>query len=254
MLRVFSGQQSPLSSLLAPRAAGGIFPADAAAPSLVSTEVVPLEEVLERLPADVEVPFLKTDVQGADLEAVLSAGLQIRRVSRIQVECQDLPPGHADLLYAGQPTKRDFISPLRAAGFVLERCWENNPPLREENCMFARNDLVLRLDSGCFRRIAAKKPWTHETPLEHLEEVPGALDGPHSVARANRARIAEHACCGSRPWIAPLDDCFDEFDTISSCCLRAYFVATDYIRDWDFFNMAIVPNHNNSVTHFIIHA
>ena len=42
---------------------------------------------------------------------------------------------------------------LHAAGFVLERCWENNPAYREENCVFARRDVLMEVRSDCFARL-----------------------------------------------------------------------------------------------------
>eukprot|EP00747_Dinoflagellata_sp_TGD_P097604 gnl/TRDRNA2_/TRDRNA2_167183_c0_seq3.p1 gnl/TRDRNA2_/TRDRNA2_167183_c0~~gnl/TRDRNA2_/TRDRNA2_167183_c0_seq3.p1 ORF type:complete len:270 (-),score=25.19 gnl/TRDRNA2_/TRDRNA2_167183_c0_seq3:56-865(-) len=125
LLHAYTNENSGLSSMLplsdAMTRSGNFSSAE------VMVEILSLEEVLDRVPMHVEIPLVKVDVQGFDLVAVLSAGEQLRRLARIQVECQDLPAGHQNLLYVGQPTKQDFIDILGAKGFELERCWENTP-------------------------------------------------------------------------------------------------------------------------------
>lgn len=232
---------------------GGLYLGNAQRPVFV--EVVSMEEVLRRIPPDVHVRMLKVDAQGSDLEVVESAGVRLRRVARVQVECQDLPPGHKDLLYVGQPTKRDFIEPFRKAGFVLERCWGNNPLLREENCIFARSDLALDLLGDCFRPRRAvfmpAIPSLRELKAE-WEALPGVYDGPRHIVLANEAVLLEQFCCG-KPSGGPAQACFDDHFTYERCCLRAYFEAIDHLRDWASFQLEPVISHNSTKAYLVLH-
>lgn len=51
-----------------------------------SVPVLRLEDVLERVPPDVEITYLKTDVQSVDLQVLKSGGEELRRVFRIRSE------------------------------------------------------------------------------------------------------------------------------------------------------------------------
>lgn len=89
----------------------------------VETRKVPvlrLQDVLERIPLDVDVEYLKTDVQGHDLQVLKSAGEQIRRVGRVKVEVINAP------IYGGtgerRPgTEKEFVEYLSGHGFDFER-------------------------------------------------------------------------------------------------------------------------------------
>ena len=81
--------------------------------------VLRLQDVLERIPPGVDVEFLKTDVQGHDLQVLKSAGEQIRRVERVQVEIINEP------IYAGSGewkpgTEDEFVSYMQGKGFRFE--------------------------------------------------------------------------------------------------------------------------------------
>jgi len=88
----------------------------------VETRKVPvlrLEDVLERIPPDVDVEFLKTDVQGHDLQVLKSAGAQLRRVRKVKVEVINVP------IYDGSGdwrpgTEAEFVSYMTAQGFAFE--------------------------------------------------------------------------------------------------------------------------------------
>jgi FkbM family methyltransferase len=89
----------------------------------VETRKVPvlkLQDILERIPPEVEIEYLKTDVQGHDLQVLKSAGEQIRRVTRVKAEVINAP------IYGGtgerQPgTEQEFVEYLSAHGFEFER-------------------------------------------------------------------------------------------------------------------------------------
>jgi FkbM family methyltransferase len=62
--------------------------------------VLRLEDVLSRVPAELEISYLKSDVQGFDLQVVKSAGEQLRRVYRLRVEVINIK------LYEGVDSER----------------------------------------------------------------------------------------------------------------------------------------------------
>ncbi len=78
--------------------------------------VLRLEDVLERIPPDVEVEFLKTDVQGHDLQVLQSAGDQLRRVEKVQTEIIN------EKIYEGEGalrpgTEAEFVAHMESKGF-----------------------------------------------------------------------------------------------------------------------------------------
>ena len=89
----------------------------------VETRKVPvlrLGDVLERIPDGLDVEYLKTDVQGHDLQVLRSAGDHIRRVGRIRVEVINTP------IYEGSGdwkpgTEEEFVRYLAGHGFEFER-------------------------------------------------------------------------------------------------------------------------------------
>ncbi len=81
--------------------------------------VLRLEDVLERIPPTVEVEYLKTDVQGHDLQVLKSGGEQLRRVKRIKAEVINTA------MYEGQGDARpgtevEFVAYLKRMGFRFE--------------------------------------------------------------------------------------------------------------------------------------
>lgn len=76
--------------------------------------VVTLRTVLSWLPATAEVDFLKVDIQGMDLYAVLSAGDRIRQLRRIQIE---VPLRHH--YNRGSATCHGAVAAMAERGFVL---------------------------------------------------------------------------------------------------------------------------------------
>jgi FkbM family methyltransferase len=82
--------------------------------------VLRLEDILERIPATVEIEILKTDVQGLDLQVLKSAGSQIQRVRRVKAEVinQHLYDGQGALRPG---TEAEFVSYMESQGFRFER-------------------------------------------------------------------------------------------------------------------------------------
>jgi FkbM family methyltransferase len=80
--------------------------------------VLRLEDVLERIPTQIDVEFLKTDVQGVDLQVLMSAGEQLRRVGRVRAEVinaqlyepnGELRPG----------SEKEFVDYMESKGFAF---------------------------------------------------------------------------------------------------------------------------------------
>lgn len=78
--------------------------------------VLRLEDVLERIPPEVEVEFVKTDVQGHDLQVLKSAADQIRRVEKVQAEVinEKIYEGSGELRPG---TEAEFVSYMQTKGF-----------------------------------------------------------------------------------------------------------------------------------------
>ncbi len=82
--------------------------------------VLRLEDVLERIPPEIDVEYLKSDVQGLDLQVLKSGGEQLRRVARVKAEVI------VERLYEGsgefrQGTAAEFVSYMQSQGFEFER-------------------------------------------------------------------------------------------------------------------------------------
>eukprot|EP00929_Paragymnodinium_shiwhaense_P032582 TRINITY_DN18030_c0_g1_i2.p1 TRINITY_DN18030_c0_g1~~TRINITY_DN18030_c0_g1_i2.p1 ORF type:complete len:400 (-),score=45.98 TRINITY_DN18030_c0_g1_i2:68-1267(-) len=212
--------------------------------------IVSLESVLERIPADVRIPIVKVDAQGSDLDVVLSAGLQARRVERFLLECQDLPRGHPDILYDGQPNKQEMVLTLRAMGFALERCWVNNPLIYEENCVFVRNDIVSNFLDDCFLRHVKGKHLSLDQrdqlgiDMHAHSHCNGHMPCPPRHMRSNKVAIVEQLCCLAGD--SPPGVCFDNKRTYDRCCTHVYLKKIGYLHRPRSSNFQVVPNHNQT--------
>ena len=118
-----------------------------------------LEDVLERIPAHISVEFLKTDIQGLDLQALKSAGDQILRVKRIQTEIMNTA------LYEktgseSMSSEQEFQDYLGGRGFTL--VGEKVTPNREWLDAFYANDRWDR--SSLLGRLAPGVFWPGSTP------------------------------------------------------------------------------------------
>jgi FkbM family methyltransferase len=83
---------------------------------VIKVPVLRLEDVLERIRPEVDVEFLKTDVQGHDLQVLKSAADQIRRVSRVRAEVinERIYEGSGELRPG---TEAEFVSYMQSKGF-----------------------------------------------------------------------------------------------------------------------------------------
>lgn len=106
-----------------------------------SVPVLRLEDVLDALPTELDVVYLKTDVQGVDLQVLQSAGEKLRRVYRVRAEVINAPTyepigaqrpsGEAEMLaymkrLGFRFVRDDAIQPGRSwldKEFVNVECW-----------------------------------------------------------------------------------------------------------------------------------
>lgn len=78
--------------------------------------VLRLEDVLAAVPEDLEIEYLKTDVQGVDLQVIQSAGEQLRRVRRVRVEVINAPY-YAHLGGHKPMPEQEMVAYMRSMGF-----------------------------------------------------------------------------------------------------------------------------------------
>lgn len=89
----------------------------------VQTRKVPvlrLQDVIERVPPEIDVEYVKTDVQGHDLQVLRSAGEHIRRVRRVKAEIINAA------IYEGSGewrpgTEAEFVAYMQGQGFEFEK-------------------------------------------------------------------------------------------------------------------------------------
>ena len=96
---------------------------------VIKVPVLRLEDVLERIRPEVEVEFLKTDVQGHDLQVLKSAADQIRRVARVRAEVinEKIYEGSGELRPG---TEAEFVSYMQSKGFRFVRTATSTPIAR----------------------------------------------------------------------------------------------------------------------------
>lgn len=107
--------------------------------------MIPLSDILHRLPESIVDVELKVDVQGYDLQVVLSAGAELKRVSRLTIEVQDLPPEDPRVRYVGQRSRADIEAALRDHGYEIQHCEPYNEQsafIKETDCHFVRTPSV----------------------------------------------------------------------------------------------------------------
>jgi FkbM family methyltransferase len=78
--------------------------------------VLRLEDVLAAIPDSLEIEYLKTDVQGVDLQVIQSAGEQLRRVHRVRVEVINAPY-YANLSGHKPMPEQEMVAHMRKMGF-----------------------------------------------------------------------------------------------------------------------------------------
>eukprot|EP01121_Diplochlamys_sp_Union-15-3_P014475 TRINITY_DN4610_c0_g1_i2.p1 TRINITY_DN4610_c0_g1~~TRINITY_DN4610_c0_g1_i2.p1 ORF type:complete len:308 (+),score=45.63 TRINITY_DN4610_c0_g1_i2:139-924(+) len=95
----------------------------------VKVPIVRLETIINLLPPDMYVEFLKIDAQGADWEVVSSAGNLLSRVNMVVVEVQVNKP-----LYHEAHTEEEYVELFKRHGFEIVR--KQLQAKYEENILF----------------------------------------------------------------------------------------------------------------------
>jgi len=85
-----------------------------------SVPVLLLADVLERIPRELPVTYLKTDVQNVDLQVLKSGGDDLRRVFRVRAEVMN-SKFYEDVDGERGGTEQEFIDYLAAKGFRFVR-------------------------------------------------------------------------------------------------------------------------------------
>lgn len=80
--------------------------------------VIRLEDVLNAVPDGIAIAYVKTDVQGVDLQVLQSAGESLRRVERVRSEVLNLG-AYRKLNGKGMATETEMKTYLRKMGFEL---------------------------------------------------------------------------------------------------------------------------------------
>ena len=80
--------------------------------------VIRLEDVLNAVPEGVSIAYVKTDVQGVDLQVLQSAGESLRRVERVRSEVTNLG-AYRKLDGKGMATENEMKTYLEKMGFDL---------------------------------------------------------------------------------------------------------------------------------------
>lgn len=80
--------------------------------------VIRLEDVLDAVPARLPIAYVKTDVQGVDLQVLQSAGESLRRVERVRSEITNIA-AYKKLDGQGMATENEMRTYLGTLGFEL---------------------------------------------------------------------------------------------------------------------------------------
>jgi len=85
--------------------------------SAITVQVHTLKELLDAIPSNLPISFLKTDMQGYDLTAIKSAGKALKRVKKIMSETyQDGKPSYANTL---NEYNRDWLPYMKGMGYTM---------------------------------------------------------------------------------------------------------------------------------------
>ena len=124
-------QLNGASSLLETDPEPSLIPLTDLAATTVEVRKVPvllLEDVLERIPPEIDIEFLKLDIQGVDLQVLKSAREQLRRVWHVKTEVI----AHNEGVYLGEGedapgSEAEFTSYMESMGFRFVRDWNISP-------------------------------------------------------------------------------------------------------------------------------
>jgi len=105
--------------------------------SAINVTVHTLKELLEAIPEQIPINFLKTDMQGHDLVAIKSAGNAIKRVSAVKSEVHK---GNGTSYDGPDNSAESFGKYMKEMGFleIGKTCEMHTFKKKEADCYFVR--------------------------------------------------------------------------------------------------------------------
>jgi hypothetical protein len=143
--------------------------------------------------------------------------------------------------------KRELVDVMQGKGFVLERCWTNDPLTNEEKCVFAQSERRLNTRDDCFKDFFPGEEWVNFlTSTYGSDEIPPTLAGnaPNFLPDETYLHtIMENLCCTAKylDMIADTDsrtaletqlpdlECFDLEFTAELCCPDNYLLRSGLV-------------------------
>lgn len=113
-------------------------------PRVIQVRVFRLSSILRQVqrffPEVHRIELLKIDVQGAELDCLVSGASKLAEVDNILLEVQDVVNTSALALYVGAPNLKYLNAFLSSLEFRLQYCEWNRwtKPIRELNCLYSR--------------------------------------------------------------------------------------------------------------------
>ncbi len=105
-------------------------------PKVVQVPGIPLHALVERIPAHIQVEYIKIDAQGYDLEVMKGAlAAPHGRIQVVSLEAMDVDD-ESKLLYQGQPLFIDLKKYLEGVGWIYVKSLSNNGVAGEVNAFF----------------------------------------------------------------------------------------------------------------------
>lgn len=106
--------------------------------------VIRLEDVINAIPARYSVSYVKTDVQGVDLQVLQSAGMGLRRAERVRAEIIHRPE-YKKLNGQGMSTDKEMAAYMEGQGFLLENETSMVPGFLDANFVNIRRSTFDRM-------------------------------------------------------------------------------------------------------------
>ena len=100
---------------------------------------VPLFELLQRIPDNIAVEYVKIDAQGFDLEVMKGLLPMSKKVQVVSLEAMDVED-RSKLLYQGQPLLSEIINFLAKEGWAYVRSVNNQGVPGEVNAFFVSDE------------------------------------------------------------------------------------------------------------------
>jgi Methyltransferase FkbM domain len=140
----------------------------------VQAPVVPLSEVVSRIPDNINIEYIKIDAQGYDREVMKGALSASERLQVVSLEVMDVQD-RSLLLYKCQPTLDDVKDFLAKEGWTFVKSVSNHGALGEVNAFFVYKD-------------------EHTAKVEHLADVLMGNKEGKGEKKVNKYGSSSRAC------------------------------------------------------------